>query len=115
MLATDPFMKQCARRNDTGCDGRVTWEHALYYAGKQVQAWFAIVPLCEYHHLGAGLNKEKNQAIALSRALPEDLSQYPKADWMQKRQYLMDKYHQFLRQLNLKKKIPRPILKSTSW
>ena len=29
----------CARSNEC-CDGRITWEHALTYAGKQIdEAW----------------------------------------------------------------------------
>jgi len=65
------------------CDGRITWEHALKYAGKQVQERFAIIPLCWYHHLGAGLNKRFNEYCALLRATASDFAKYPKANWPQ--------------------------------
>lgn len=81
-LAEDPYMKACARHSPD-CRGRVTWEHALTYAGKQVQEAWAIVPLCEWHHLGAGLNKQINIRLALSRATPEQLLKYERADWIQ--------------------------------
>lgn len=79
-LAEDPKMKVCAR-NGWDCAGRITWEHAFIYAGRQINEAWAIVPLCEYHHLGKGLNKKLNRQIAISQATPEDLQKYPKKDW----------------------------------
>jgi hypothetical protein len=76
----DPYYQQCARSNFE-CAGRITYEHALIYAGKQVQAKFAIIPLCEYHHLGKGLRKKYNEVIALSRATPQDKLMYPLLPW----------------------------------
>jgi hypothetical protein len=80
-LAADPYYKICARWKEGGCEGRITWEHAFTYAGKQINERWAIIPLCWHHHLGPGLNKAKNQQIALARATPEDLAKYPKVDW----------------------------------
>ncbi len=85
-LAADPFYKTCARKNPD-CVGRITWEHAWIYAGKQIQEKWAIIPLCEYHHLGDGLDKEKNQIISLGRATIEDLKKYPRGMWSQKLRY----------------------------
>lgn len=79
-LAADHEYRVCARRSDE-CEGRITWEHALTYAGKQVQERFAIIPLCVYHHLGAGLNKRWNIDYAMSRATEEDKSRYPRLPW----------------------------------
>ena len=70
----------CARLGDD-CEGVLTYEHALLYAGKQVQAKFAVVFLCWYHHLGAGLDKRWNIRKALSQATPEDLKKYPRQTW----------------------------------
>lgn len=95
-LATLPRMKLCARRLEGGCSGRITWEHALIYAGKQVQEVWAILGLCDHHHLGSGLDKEKNHALALAQATPEDLAKYPRSDWVQKKKYLLEKYSNFL-------------------
>lgn len=88
-LAKDPFMKVCVRAYDgnhafttiRACKGRITWEHALTYAGKQVQEAWAILPLCEFHHLGPGLNKHINIRIAIRRATPGDLARYPRNTW----------------------------------
>lgn len=84
-LQADPYYAKCARHKDGGCDGRVTWEHALIYAGRQIQERWAIVPLCEYHHSvnkhqdGPGLEKQKNVWIALNQATDDDLIRYSKA------------------------------------
>lgn len=82
-ILQDPFYRFCARAKepDEICIGRITWEHALLYGGKQVQEKFAIIPLCEYHHLGDGLDKSINVRIALSRAAPQDLWKYPRQTW----------------------------------
>jgi hypothetical protein len=79
-LEADPYYKKCAREN-ADCWGRITWEHAFTYSGKQIQEHWAIIPLCWFHHLGAGLDKPKNQLIAFSRATVEELSKYPRIEW----------------------------------
>lgn len=96
-MEADPYYKKCARLNFE-CDGRITWEHAFVWGGKQINERWAIIPLCTYHHAvdlhqdGAGLNKELNEYIALSRATMGDLFKYPKTDWWQKFKYLHGKY-----------------------
>lgn len=70
-LSNDPYYYKCVRENKE-CSGRITWEHAMTYAGKQIQERWAIIPLCWYHHLGNGLHKLTNQIIATSRATNED-------------------------------------------
>ena len=77
----DPYYRKCARASEGGCEGRITFEHALMYAGRQVQRKFAIVPLCEFHHLKSGLNKITNIRLAFSRATPEDLEEFPRQSW----------------------------------
>jgi hypothetical protein len=62
-------------------DGRITWEHALIHAGKQVQEKFAVIPLCEFHHSGEGMVKKVNEVIALGRAIAEDKRKYPLLPW----------------------------------
>lgn len=80
------------------CGGRVTYEHAWVYAGKQIQEEWAIVPLCEKHHDvlnyqdSGDLNKELNQFYSLQRATDEDLQKYPRAPWNQRKAYLNTKY-----------------------
>ena len=79
-IAADPYMKVCAR-SGWDCQGRITWEHAFIYAGKQINEAWAIIPLCWFHHLGPGVDKRINEAIALNRATEEDLKKYPKKNW----------------------------------
>lgn len=79
----------CARRKEGGCAGRITWEHALIYGGKQIDETWAIIKLCARHHSvdqyqDCGLlNKKKNIKIALNRATDEELKKYSKADYQQ--------------------------------
>jgi hypothetical protein len=86
-MADDPYYQKCARAGSE-CEGRITWEHAWIYAGKQINEKWAIIPLCVFHHLGKGLDKKWNQACALNRATEEDLSKYPKKDWNKERIWL---------------------------
>lgn len=65
-MAEEHYYKTCARKNSE-CRGRITWEHAFIYKNKIQERW-AIIPLCVYHHLGNGLNKELNHYLALKRA-----------------------------------------------
>lgn len=87
-LEADPFYKVCARAgyHDHKCQGKITWEHAIIYAGKQLQKKFAIIPLCEYGHAvnfhqdGGDLKKEINLWIALSRATDEEILSISKVE-----------------------------------
>lgn len=81
-MAADPYYKTCARSQEGECEGRVTWEHAWIYAGRQIQEKWAIIPLCVWHHLGDGLDKDLNHLLALLRADLDDLCvRMPKKDW----------------------------------
>lgn len=88
----------CARRLDGGCAGRLTREHALIYGGRQIDEAWAILKLCARHHSvdeyqdGGLLDKQRNEYLALKRATPEDLAQYPRVNWQQKLKYLENKY-----------------------
>jgi hypothetical protein len=85
-LSEDPYYRTCSRANGD-CEGRITWEHALTYAGRQIQAKFAIIPLCEWHHSvnrfqdAGGLNKPINVEIAMGRATAIDKTKYPLLPW----------------------------------
>lgn len=84
-LAQDLYYKKCARSEEGNCDGRITFEHAIIYAGRQVQEKWAIIPICTYHHSvneyqdSGDLNKEKHVWIALNRATDEELQAISKA------------------------------------
>jgi hypothetical protein len=88
-IDADQYFKVCARQNFY-CEGRITIEHAWIYAGKQINELWAFVPLCWYHHLGPGLDKEENQRLSLMWATDEDLAKYPRKDWAQIKRYLFN-------------------------
>lgn len=78
---------KCDRSDEGDCRGRLTVEHALYYAGKKIQDCFALITLCEFHH-GVehyancyGQNKKRHQEIALSQATEADRKKYPLLPW----------------------------------
>lgn len=90
----------CARRRDGNCGGRITLEHTLIYAGRQIDEAWAIIKICAYHHAvdeyqdGGDLNKEKNVWIALNRASDTELLNYSKAiDYRKLKDRLNDKYN----------------------
>jgi len=99
-LEADPRMKKCIYTTALAsclaateaeciepCVGRITWEHAFIYAGKQINEPWAILGICEHHHLGAGLDKDFNRYVALKRLdgdqLDEIQKKYPRVDWWQ--------------------------------
>ena len=92
-ILADPYYKTCARSDEGECEGRVTWEHSYIYAGKQVQEKWSILPLCVFHHLGEGLDKDLNHLLALLRADLEDICvRMPKKDWKRELIYLESLY-----------------------
>ena len=82
-------MKRCIHN---GCPEKPEWEHAWTYGGRQINEQWAIVPVCEYHHRGVGLNKEYNQYMSLKRATEYDLKKYPRVNWRLIRGYLDSKF-----------------------
>lgn len=76
----------CMRADEGNCQGRVTKEHALYYAGKQIQEEWAILDICAYHtevdfhQDGGGMNKQKHAWIALNLAPEERLRELSKGE-----------------------------------
>lgn len=101
VIDTDPYFSRCAREaifHDHDCRGRLTIEHALIYAGKQVAEIFAYVSLCAYAH-GVDefqdskiFDKRINEYLALIRATQEDFDKYPTSGWEQKLKYLRTLY-----------------------
>ena len=95
------YEQKCQRADEGDCAGRITWEHALVYAGKQVQEDWALLFICARHHgvdeyQDKGLmNKEKHELIALNQAPPEAFDVYYKSNWRQRLKYLNTKYGEY--------------------
>lgn len=84
MLA-DPEYTRCSLLGYHVCGGRITLEHALIFAGKQIQQRFAIIPVCaagqevdEYQDAHT-MDKKRNIWVALNRATEEELHSISKA------------------------------------
>lgn len=61
------------------CDGRIEWHHSLIFGGRQVQAKFAILPACHYHHAHVATYNENFVYIALQRATEAEIRSISKA------------------------------------
>ena len=101
IIDTDPYFRSCAREalfHDHVCQGRITIEHALIYAGRQVAEIWAYVPLCAYAHGVDEFQDSKifdkgiNEYLALIRATQEELDKYSTSGWEQKLKYLRKLY-----------------------
>lgn len=98
-LSESQDMKVCIH-NNSDCSGRVEWEHAWTYAGKQIQEEWAIIPCCTYHHRGKGLDKDFNRYKSLMKVkdiIKQDpgidvFLRYPKKNWLQEYNFLKEKY-----------------------
>lgn len=89
----------CCRADEGNCDGSLTKDHTIIFAGKQLQEDWAIVDACEYHHAvgkfqsGGDLNREKHTWVALNRATDEQLIAISKAiNYLKLRERLNEKY-----------------------
>lgn len=93
-LADDPFMSKCVY----GCTKRPEYEHCWTFVGKQINEHWAIIPVCEYHHRGKGLNKHYNQYISLKRAFENPewkenmLTKYGRLNWESQWKWLKSKF-----------------------
>lgn len=84
-ILADPYYKVCVRHKERRCRGRITLEHAIIYAGTQLNEKWAILPVCAYHHAvdefqdRGDLDKEYHHWVALNRATPDELLRISKA------------------------------------
>lgn len=105
-MQNDPFYKVCSLRGSEAhfgaCGGCVTWEHAIIYAGRQLNEKWAIIPLCEKHH-GVNnyqdvtaVNKEASLWVALNRASDLELRMVSKAiNYQKEKERLNKKYGKY--------------------
>lgn len=89
----------CLRASEMGCRGRITLEHAIIHAGRQIDAPWAILKICEFHHAvnqfqdGGNMNKERHVWIALNRATDSELKAISQAvDYLKLKERLNTKY-----------------------
>jgi hypothetical protein len=99
IISSDPFYTICVRKNEGNCHGKITIDHTIIFAGRQLDKIWALLPVCEFHHAvnqhmdNGNLNREKHIQIALNRASEEELKEISKAtDYIRLRSYLNQKY-----------------------
>lgn len=95
-LANDPFYRRCCITGEAAKPwDRVQWHHNMTFAGRQVQARFAILPVLESVHRKANKKsvREKLDWIMLNRMSTEDLLLFGKGiNWYGRLEYLNQKY-----------------------
>lgn len=80
-FAEDDFMNYCCLAGNNCC-GRVQFHHNLIYAGKRINEYGAILPVCEYHHEKESKFKKELNAIMYSRMTNADRAKYPRKKWL---------------------------------
>jgi len=97
-ILSDPKYKICSFAGKE-CNGNISFEHALIFAGSKIDEKFAIIPICHRHHsIGIWqdkglLNKEKNVWVALNQMSDDELARYSKAqDLFAMKDFLNEKY-----------------------
>lgn len=80
-LAEDLFMKTCCLLS-LECKGRIEFHHNLIYAGKRVNEYGAILPVCHYHHEKESKFKKQLDRIMEFRMTREEKNKYPKKKWL---------------------------------
>lgn len=94
LLASDRT-KVCARHATGRCAGRITFHHAIIYAGRQLDEPWSIVALCEYHHAvgryqdGGDFNAELSEYLALCQATEQELAAVSKVINYQRRKAVL--------------------------
>ena len=100
-LADDIDMKSCIYESldapNHNCSGRIEFEHAWTYAGRQINEIWAIVGCCTAHNRSKAMDKNYNRYRAILKAKRLGLwgevkAKYPKVDWDQQFVYLSSKY-----------------------
>lgn len=104
-IQNDLSYRVCALKGLHGhiCGGRITMEHALIYAGRQIQKKWAIIPVCaagqevDHYQDAHTMNKELNVWIALNFASDIDLAEFPRANYSILRDRLNKKYGVYIK------------------
>ena len=96
-MVSDPLFPSCMLYGQHGhvCDGRITIEHALIHAGRQLNKRWALINICAKAHEVDGfqdahtINKEMNVWVALNQATDAELCEVSKAvDYLRERKRL---------------------------
>jgi len=92
ILAKDPLMTRCVICDDV----RVEWDHVISGLGRrQLQEWWAIAPVCTYHHRGKGRTQVVKDTVELWCLVrgAKELHKFPKHNLEQRKKYLTNKLY----------------------
>lgn len=93
-LTKDKFMESCCV---PGCPNKdIEYNHAIIYAGRQLDKAYAIVPVCKYHHRGNNgtifrIAKDWSTLWAITRGRGKIEKDCPKENWFQLKKHLENK------------------------
>jgi hypothetical protein len=77
-LHADPRMSRCVVEDDE-CSGRLEWHHAVIFAGRQLNVWWAIHAVCQHHHAIADRKDIRARIVKVIHTLGgEEVRQYEK-------------------------------------
>lgn len=111
-LASDPEMKICIYQDQEApnhaCGGRIEFEHAFIYAGRQINEIWAIVGCCTAHNRSNVMVKDYNRYRAILKARErgfweEVKAKYPKFNWEQEFNHLNKKYGKGSKKIKVQK------------
>lgn len=98
-----PEYKRCALLGYHVCGGRITREHAIIFAGKQLQELWAVPPICaagqevDHYQDAHTMDKKMNQWVALNRATDDELRRISRAiDYIRERRRLNEIYGEYV-------------------
>lgn len=105
-MHNDPEYRYCMLRAYKGhfCGGRITIEHSLIYAGRQVDFKNALISVCasgqevDQYQDAHTMDKNLNRWVALNRMTAEEIAGLSKVfDWERERKWLNTIYGEYRR------------------
>jgi len=121
-LAADPEYSVCSLKGHHECGGRITWEHAIIFSGRQVQARWAIIPVCaagqdvDYYQDSHRMDKKMNQWVALNRATDDELRAISRAiDYIRERARLNAIYGTYVSPVAVVPTLSTPTVPAWFW
>jgi hypothetical protein len=92
-ILADKWYKKCCLCDSS--QGKIDWHHNFIFGGRQVDEFWAILPLCIPCHRHANNReiKEKLDWMMIQRMKEEDFKKYSRYNWRQRIKYLTTKFN----------------------
>lgn len=97
-LSNEPHMRSCTL---CGSKNELEWHHALNYARRQINEWYAILALCRNCHRGDFGTIKPEAKIwcelwAINRGLADLVKKYPRRNWAWEKNWLEQKVKRYM-------------------